>query len=156
MGIYSLSFQIGATSEVSPEDASEFVQNFLSSTQNLDGLGIFFNNISASLPMFIPGAGVVLGIYSAWSTGYGFAAFATVAPDLANVEPLSILFNSSYGAIELVAYSIAMSRSFHMVYSLVKRSAHTLLIKPSLIEIGIATGLLLVAGFVEEYMITLS
>ena len=153
MGVYSLSFQIGAMSEVSPEDASGFVQEFLSSTQNIDGLGIFFNNISASLPMFIPGVGIILGIYSAWSTGYGFAAFATVAPDLADVEPLSIL---SYGAIELVAYSIAMSRSFHIVYALVKRTNYTLLIKPSLVEIGIATGLLLVAGFVEEYMIALS
>ena len=156
IGVYSLSFQIGAMSEVSPEDASGFVQEFLSSTQNIDGLGIFFNNISASLPMFIPGVGIILGIYSAWSTGYGFAAFATVAPDLADVEPLSILFISSYGAIELVAYSIAMSRSFHIVYALVKRTNYTLLIKPSLVEIGIATGFLLVAGFVEEYMMALS
>ncbi len=156
MGIYSLSFQIGATSEVSPEDASEFVQNFLSSTQNLDGLGIFLNNISASFPMFIPGAGIIFGIYSGWSTGFGFAAFATVVPDLEYIEPLSILFNSPYGAIELVAYSIAMSRAFHIVYSLVKRINPTLLIKPSLVEIGIATGLLLVAGFLEEYMIALA
>jgi len=156
MGIYSLSFQIGATSEVSPEDANDFVQDFLSSTQNIDGLGIFFNNISASLPMFIPGAGAILGIYSAWSTGFGFAAITTMAPALADIEPLSILFDSPYGTMELVAYSIAMSRSFHIVYSLVKRVNPTSLIKPSLIEIGIATGLLLIAGFLEEYMIALS
>jgi len=156
MGIYSLSFQIGATSEVSPEDANDFVQDFLSSTQNIDGLGIFFNNISASLPMFIPGVGAILGIYSAWSTGFGFAAITTMAPALADIEPLSILFDSPYGTMELVAYSIAMSRSFHIVYSLVKRVNPISLIKPSLIEIGIATGLLLIAGFLEEYMIALS
>ena len=143
-------------SEVSPEDASGFVQEFLSSTQNIDGLGIFFNNISALLPMFIPGAGAILGIFSGWSTGFGFAAITTMAPALADIEPLSILLYSPYGIMELSAYSIAMSRSFHIVYALVKRTNYTLLIKPSLVEIGIATGLLLVAGFVEEYMIALS
>ncbi|MGD8432301.1 MAG: stage II sporulation protein M, partial [Nitrosopumilaceae archaeon] len=77
MGIYSLSFQIGATSEVSPQEANDFVQDFLSSTQDINGLGIFLNNISASLPMFVPGLGVGLGVYSGWSTGFGFAAIAT-------------------------------------------------------------------------------
>lgn len=156
LGIYALSFQIGATSEVSPEEANDFVQDFLSSTQNIDGFGIFFNNISASLPMFIPGAGVGLGIYSAWSTGFGFAAIITMAPALADIEPLSILFDSPYGIMELVAYSISMSRSFHIVYSLAKKVTPTSLIKPSVVEIGIVIGLLLIAGFLEEYMIALS
>lgn len=156
MGIYSLSFQIGATSEVSPQEANDFVQDFLSSTQDIDGLGIFLNNISASLPMFVPGLGVGLGVYSGWSTGFGFAAIATMAPGLANIEPLSILYNSPYGAMELVAYSIAMSRSFLVVFSLVKKQNPKSLIKPSIIEIGIAVGLLVIAGYLEEYMIQLS
>ena len=101
-------------------------------------------------------AGAILGIFSGWSTGFGFAAITTMAPALADIEPLSILLYSPYGIMELSAYSIAMSRSFHIVYSIVKRVNPTLLIKPSLAEIGIATGLLLVAGFLEEYMIALS
>jgi len=154
LGIYSLSFQIGATSEVSIEEANDFVQEFLSSTQDIDGLGIFLTNISASFPMFIPGAGVMVGIYSAWSTGFGFAAITTMAPGLANIEPLSILFYSPYGLMEVFVYSMAMSRSFHIVYSLVKKVKPKSLIKPSLIEIGIAVGLLLIAAFLEEYMIS--
>lgn len=156
MGIFSLSFQIGATSEVSLEEANDFVQGFLSSTQDIDGLGIFLNNISASFPMFVPGVGMLLGIYSAWSTGFGFAAIATMAPGLADIEPLSILYYSPYGLIELVVYSIAMSRSFLVVYSLAKKVNPKSLIKPSLIEIGIAVGLLLIAAFLEEYMIKLA
>jgi len=156
MGIFSLSFQIGATSEVSLEEANDFVQEFLSSTQDIDGLGIFLNNISASFPMFVPGVGMLLGIYSAWSTGFGFAAIATMAPGLADIEPLSILYYSPYGLIELVVYSIAMSRSFLVVYSLAKKVNPKSLIKPSLIEIGIAVGLLLIAAFLEEYMIKLA
>lgn len=156
MGIYSLAFQIGATSEVSPQEANDFVQDFLSSTQDIDGLGIFLNNISASLPMFVPGLGVGLGIYSGWSTGFGFAAITTMAPGLANIEPLSILYNSPYGVMELVAYSIAMSRSFLVVFSLVKKQNPKPLIKPSIIEIGIVLGLLVIAGYLEEYLIQTS
>ena len=156
MGIYSLSFQIGAISEVSPQEANDFVQDFLSSTQDIDGLGIFLNNISVSLPMFVPGLGVGLGIYSGWSTGFGFAAITTMAPGLADIEPLSILYNSPYGVMELVAYSIAMSRSFLVVFSLVKKQNPKSLIKPSIIEIGIAVGLLAIAGYLEEYLIQLS
>ena len=74
MGIYSLSFQIGATSEVSPSEANDFVQEFLSATQDSDGFAFFVNNVSASLPMFVPGVGTILGIYSGWSTGFWFCS----------------------------------------------------------------------------------
>ena len=156
MGIFSLSFQIGATSQVSPEEANDFVQEFLSATQDSDGFAFFVNNVSASLPMFVPGLGAILGIYTGWSTGFGFAALITMAPGLANIEPLTILFYSPYGIMEVTAYSIAMSRSFHVVYSLVKKVSPISLIKPSLIEIGIVIGLLVIAGFLEEYMIKLA
>ena len=142
MAVYSISFQIGAMSEVSMQEANAFVQDFLSSTQDIDGFGIFVNNISASLPMFVPGLGIGLGAYSGWSTGFGFAAIITMAPGLAEIQPLSILYYSPYGAIELVAYSIAMSRSFHVVYALAKKVNPKSLIKISLIEIGIVVALL--------------
>lgn len=155
MAVFSISFQIGATSEVSMQEANAFVQDFLSSTQEIDGLGIFVNNISASLPMFVPGLGVALGVYSGWSTGFGFAAIVTMAPALGEIEPLSILYYSPYGAMELVAYSIAMSRSFLVVFYLVKKVNPKSLIKISLIEIGIVVALLGIAGYLEEYLIAL-
>ena len=155
MAVYSISFQIGAMSEVSMQEANAFVQDFLSSTQDIDGFGIFVNNISASLPMFVPGLGIGLGAYSGWSTGFGFAAIVTMAPALAEIQPLSILYYSPYGAMELVAYSIAMSRSFHVVYALVKKVNPKSLIKISLIEIGIVVALLGIAGYLEEYLIAL-
>ena len=138
------------------EEANEFVQDFLSQTEAIDGFGIFLNNITAALPMFVPGAGIAIGIYSGWSTGFGFAAIITMAPALAEIEPLTTLYYSSYGIMELVAYSIAMSRSFLVVLYLVKKVNPKSLIKPSLIEIGFVVGLLFAAGFLEEYMIQLS
>ena len=153
LGLFSLSYQIGAMYEVSDEEANAFVQEFLSNTEAIDGVGIFLNNITASLPMFIPGFGVVWGAYTAWSTGFGFAAILTMAPGLSEMVPLSILYMSAFGFMELVAYSIAMSRSYHLVYVLIKRKNLKLVIKPTAIEIGIVVGLLLVAAFLEEYII---
>lgn len=153
LGLFSLSFQIGAMYDVSDEEANAFVQEFLSNTENIDGVGIFLNNSAAALPMFIPGFGVIWGAYTAWSTGFGFAAILTMAPGLSEIHPLSILYLSAFGLMELVAYSIAMSRSFHLVNALLRKKDLKLVLKPTIIEIVIVTGLLLVAGFLEEYMI---
>ena len=155
MGLFSLSLQIGATSEVSDEDANTFVQEFLSSTQDINGFEIFQNNSIASLPMFIPGIGIIFGAYVAWSTGFGFAAIIAMAPGLAEISPLSILYFTPFGIMEIVAYSISMSRSFHISYMLIKRVRLRSLIKPTFIEIGVVIALLLAGGFLEEYMIKL-
>jgi hypothetical protein len=153
VGLFSLSFQIGAMYDVSDEEANAFVQEFLSNTDAIDGIGIFLNNITATLPMFIPGFGIFWGAYTAWSTGFGFAAILTMAPGLSDIQPLSILYMSPFGLMELVAYSIAMSRCYLVIHELVKRKNPISLIKPSLIEIGLVVTLLLAAGFLEEYMI---
>jgi len=156
MGIFSLSLQIGSMSEVDDAEANSFVQEFLSNTEDIDGLGIFQNNSFVALPMFIPGIGIIHGAYTAWSTGFGFAAIISMAPGLAEIHPLSILYSTPYGIMELIAYSIAMSRSFHIAYALFKRVNLKLLIKPTVIEIGVVVTILFVAGFLEEYMIALA
>jgi uncharacterized membrane protein SpoIIM required for sporulation len=156
MGVFSLSLQIGAMSEVDDAEANSFVQEFLSNTEDIDGLGIFQNNSLVALPMFIPGVGIIYGAYAAWSTGYGFAAILSMAPGLAEIHPLSLLYLSPFGFMELVAYSIAMSRGFHIAYILFKRVNLKSIIKPTVIEIGIVVSILLAAGFLEEYMIALS
>ena len=156
MGVFSLSLQIGAMSEVDDAEANSFVQEFLSNTEDIDGLGIFQNNSIAALPMFIPGIGIIHGAYVAWSTGFGFAAILSMAPGLAEIHPLSILYMSPFGLMELAAYSIALSRSFHIAYVLFKRVNLKSLIKPTVIEIGIVVAILFAAGVLEEYMIALS
>jgi len=153
LGLFSFSFQIGAMYEVSDEEANAFVQEFLSNTEDIDGIGIFLNNITAALPMFVPGFGVAWGAYTGWSTGFGFAAILTMAPGLADIVPLSILYFSPFGLMELIAYSIAMSQSVYIVILLIKRTNLKSIIIPAGIEVGIVITLLLVAGFLEEYMI---
>jgi hypothetical protein len=156
LGLFSAAFQIGSISEVSDEEADALLSDFEDLVSDVEGTGIFLNNITAALPMFVPGFGVAWGMYTAWSTGFAFTAIISGIPGLENIPPLAILYASPFGAMELVAYSIGLSRSFHLTYSLIKRIKLRSLIKPTLIEIGIVIGLLLAAGFLEEYMIKAS
>jgi len=156
LGLFSLSFQIGSISDVSKDEADALMSDFEDLVSSGEATGIFFNNVSAALPMFVPGFGVAWGFYTGWSTGFAFTAIISGMAGLENIPPLAILYASPFGAMELVAYSIGLSRSCLLTYSLIKRSKLRSLIKPTLIEIGIVVGLLLAAGFLEEYMIKAS
>ena len=156
LGLFSAAFQIGSISDVSQEEADALMSDFQGLISGIEASGIFINNASAALPMFIPGVGVAWGLYTAWSTGFAFTAIISGIPGMENIPPLAILYVSPFGAMELVAYSIGLSRSCHLTYSLIKRSKLKSQIKPTLIEIGIVIGLLLAAGFLEEYMVKAS
>ena len=156
LGLFSVAFQIGSISDVTDEEADALMSDFEGLITGVEASGIFLNNISAALPMFIPGVGVAWGLYTAWSTGFAFTAIISGMSGLENIPPLAILYVSPFGAMELITYSIGLSRSCHLTYSLIKRSRLKSQIKPTLIEIGIVIGLLLAAGFLEEYMIRAS
>jgi len=156
LGLFSVAFQIGSISDVTDEEADALMSDFEGLITGVEASGIFLNNISAALPMFIPGVGVAWGLYTAWSTGFAFTAIISGMSGLENIPPLAILYVSPFGVMELIAYSIGLSRSCHLIYSLIKRSRLKSQIKPTLIEIGIVIGLLLAAGFLEEYMIKAS
>ena len=156
MGLFSLAYQIGAMSEVSEEDALEFMQEFEELIGDIDGVGIFLHNNLISLPMFIPGFGIAWGFYSGWSTGWAFAAIVTIGPPaLSKMPPLALLYASPFGLMELVAYSIATSRSFILIHMIIKKIKLRTAIKGTAIEIGIVVGLLLAGGILEFYMIEL-
>ena len=156
MGLFTAAFQLGSMSEVSEEEASIFMEEFEKLIEDIDAIGIFIHNTTISLPMFIPGFGVAWGLFSAWSTGFAFAAIVSVTPELGEIPPIAILYLSPFGLMELAAYSLATSRSFILIRAITKKTNLSLLLKPTLIEIGILIGLLLAGGFLEDYMIKLS
>jgi len=156
MGLFSAIFQAGSMSEVNEEAANLFMDEFNELVKDIDAVGIFVHNASISLPMFIPGFGVAWGLFSAWSTGFAFAAIVTITPQLEQIPPLAILYFSPFGLMELCAYSIATSRSFILINSIAKKSSLVPFLKPTLIEIAIVLGLLIGGGFLEDYMIKLS
>ena len=155
MGLFSAAFQLGSMSEVSEEEANVFMEEFEKLIEDIDAIGIFLHNTTISLPMFLPGFGIAWGLFSAWSTGFAFAAIVTITPELEQIPPLTILFLSPFGLMELCAYSLATSRSFILIRAISKKTNLKPLIKPTLIEIGILIGLLLAGGFLEDYMIKL-
>ena len=155
MALFSATYQIGSMFPVSEEEANTFMSEFKKLVVDIGAIGIFLHNSSVSLPMFIPGFGVVWGLFSAWSTGFAFSAIVSITPELAKIPPLAILFLSPFGIMELTAYSIATSRSFMLIRAISKKSNLIPFLKPTVIEIGIVIGLLLAGGYLEDYMIKL-
>jgi len=155
LGIFAATFQLGSMTSVSEEDAEAFMSEFEELILDIDAFGIFTHNLTIALPMFIPGFGVAWGLFSAWSTGFAFAAIATTIPEIGEIPPLSILFLSPFGLMEIAAYSIGISRSFILIRAVIKKVSLSSFLKPTVIEIGIVVGLLLVGGYLEFYMIEL-
>lgn len=143
--------------EVPKEEASIFLNEFNKLLETLKGgnfgIEIFLHNIEIALPMFIPGFGVGWGIFSAFSTGFAFAALATTNPLLAKIPPVAMIFATPFGLMELAAYSIGMSRSFLLIVNIFKKTPISQQWKHIVLELGIVIGLLLLGGVIEAYMI---
>ena len=156
MGLFSAAYQIGAISTVTDDESSQFLDEFKRMVGGIDSFGIFTHNLTIALPMFIPGFGVAWGLFSGWSTGFAFASIVTSMPALSKIPPLAILYLSPFGVMELVAYSLGISRSYMIMYSLIKHKS----VKPQflaiMIEVGIVVVLLLVGGYLEFAMIDIS
>ncbi len=153
--VFTIIFQLGSMSTVSQEEADLFMVEFEKLVLDIDAFGIFVHNTTIALPMFIPGFGIFWGLFSSWSTGYAFAAIAISIPEVANISPLTILFLSPFGLMEISAYSLGISRSFILIKAIITKTNLLQFIKPTIIEIGIVIALLLAGGYIEFYMIEL-
>ena len=155
LAIFTGLFQLGSMSTVSEEESLLFMEEFKKLVLDIDAFGIFIHNTTIALPMFIPGFGIFWGLFSSWSTGYAFAAIVISMPEIANISPLSVLFLSPFGLMEIFSYSLAISRSFILIKAIITKTNLSQFIKPTIIEIGVVIVLLLVGGYVEFYMIEL-
>ncbi len=156
MGLFTAAYQIGSLMEPTEEEAQAFLEEFKELIDDIDAFGIFSHNTLLSLPMFIPGFGIGWGFFSAWSTGFAFAALVLLTPELSGVPALALLYLSPFGIMELVAYSIATSRSYILIWMIIKKINLRTAMRSTSIEIGILVGLLLVGGILENYMIELA
>lgn len=154
IGLFSLSYQIGSLIQVSEEEAKLLMDQFAEISKDIDGFGIFIHNLTINGLMFIPGFGVIMGLFTSFETGLAFSAFASTEPMLQGFPALAVLFLSPFGIMELFAYGIAMSRSYLIAMKLIKRNESLKSdLKPVLIEVGIVISLLLIGGLLEAYMI---
>jgi len=149
LGFFTASFLIGTLTILDESESLAIADEFNQTIADVDFLDLFLNNLTVELPMFIPGVGPAWGLYSGWSTGVSFSAIISMSPSLADFQPLDIFYASTFGFLELVAYSIGMSRGAFLIFGFIQKSPKKPLIIWSLIEISIAILLLAVGGLIE-------
>lgn len=150
--VFFAAYSAGAAVKMTPTDAKEVRDAFSSQIKDVNQIGIFVNNVRITLGMFVPGLGIGLGVFSGYTTGNVFAALAQGSPVLQRIPPQLILI-TPFGIMEVITYGIAMSRSGMLIYHFVKKRPWREFVIPTLIEIGIAAGILFAAAAIEWAMI---
>jgi hypothetical protein len=147
---FLIAYSIGAAVHMDKQQTKDLRQRFAEQIKGIDQNGIFINNAKIALGMFVPAAGIGLGVISGFYTGMIFTAIATTST-LNSIPPLIILI-TPFGIMEVFAYGIAISRSGIFIYQIVKKKSWREYAIPILVEIGIVI-LILLAGAVIEWQI---
>lgn len=150
--IFAAVYSAGAASTMSEEEAKNLKDLFGKQVEGIDAIGIFLNNFRIAAAMFIPGFGIFVGIFSAYSTGLVFKALAQTTPEIANLPPLIILA-TPFGMMEVISYGMAMSQSAIFAYEIWKKRSLKPILIPTMIQLGIVAALLLAGAVIEYYMI---
>jgi hypothetical protein len=145
--------------KINYSEAQIIKRQFEGEVKGINQFGIFLNNIQAAVGMFIPGFGIVLGIFTAFSTGVAFNAILQTSPSFVShqISPL-IVFLTPFGVLEAIAYGIAISRSGILSFQLIKTKNKKKYWKekfliPTVIEIGIVISLLFIGAIIEWQMV---
>ena len=149
---FLIAYSAGAAVHMGKQQTADLRQHFAEQIKGIDQNGIFINNVKIALGMFVPAAGIGLGVISGFYTGMIFTAIAQTST-LNNVPPLIILI-TPFGIMEVFAYGIAISRSGILIYQLVKKKPWREYAIPILIEVGIVILVLLVGAVIEWQIIT--
>lgn len=120
-------------------------------------LSIFENNFAIDLVMFIPIAGWVFGSIVLYNTGLAFNAQSTDTT-LSNPNHLSgtiiflVNFIAPHQILEFIAYGTAFAASIWLFWRIIRGGAMRELKRTGMF-ILICAVLLLIAAFIEEYLI---
>src|SRR5919107_4233884 len=144
-------FQLGFSIKLDKSFSEELSKNFKNQLQGIDEVGIFLNNFKIALVMFIPILGIVVGSFSAFSTGLIFNSIVNLS-DSNFANPL-IVFLTPFGILELVSYGLAISRGGIFLYEVLKKSVSKKSILYLLVEIGLVSVMLFVGALIEWSMI---
>lgn len=149
---FLIAYSAGAAVHMGKQQTEDLKRHFAEQIRGIDQNGIFINNVRIALGMFVPAAGIGLGVISGFYTGMIFTAIAATSV-LNNVPPLVILI-TPFGIMEVFAYGIAISRSGIFIYQIVKKKSWREYAVPILIEIGIVILILLAGAVIEWHIIT--
>ena len=142
------------------EDYNQDLSQVRSSAENTSlwkgALSIFENNFMIDLVMFIPVFGQVVGSIIMYNSGELVSAEATnTTVNSVNLPAIVLLlseFISPHAWLEFIAYATAFAASIWLLWSITKGEGKRE-IKRTGIFILICAGLLLLAAFIEEYLI---
>jgi len=149
---FLIAYSTGAAVPMNEEEAETLTREFSKQIEGIDQNGIFLNNVRITLIMFVPAVGSAFGAFSGFATGSIFSALAISSPMLGEVSPLVLLI-TPFGIMEVFVYGLAMSRSAMLIYYLLKRMPWRKYAIPTLIELGIAIGMLFIAAVIEWQII---
>ncbi len=138
--VFLIFFTIGTSVSFEKSISELLKEQFQNKIKNIDNIGIFANNFLISILMFIPGIGIVFGLFSGFSTGN---IFMIITQDLPIQIPPLLVFLTIFGMMELISYGIAISRSYLLLIHILKRTN----IKEHLIHTGIEIGIVAIILF---------
>jgi uncharacterized membrane protein SpoIIM required for sporulation len=144
-------FQLGFSIKLDRSFSEELSKNFMNQIQGIDEIGIFLNNFKIALVMFIPILGIVVGSFSAFSTGLIFNSIVSLS-DASFANPL-IVFLTPFGILEIVSYGLAISRGGIFLYEILRKSISKKSITYLFVEIGLVSTMLFVGALIEWSMI---
>jgi uncharacterized membrane protein SpoIIM required for sporulation len=144
-------FQLGYLIKIDKSLAKELSKNFINQIHGMNEYGIFFNNLKIALVMFIPILGIVIGSFSAFSTGLIFNSILNLS-NLHYPNPL-IVFLTPFGFLELMSYGLAISRGGIFLFEILKRKTSKKSIFYLLIEVGLVSIMLFIGALIEWNMI---
>ena len=162
VAVFMAAGSIGAATELTPDEAAQMRDEFENEIAGIDQNGIFVHNTVIAFSMFIPGAGAAFGGVSGYFTGTVLAALALESSAISGIPPPLLLFFlllTPFGAMEVITYGLAMSRSGMLVRELAKKKPWKSRLAarqffdeeavPTLIELGIAPAVLFAAAIIE-------
>lgn len=120
---------------------------------------IFQNNVIIDMIMFIPFAGPAIGSYVLYNTGQAVNAESNSTENnpmnLPAILVFLLLFISPHTWLEFAAYSTALASSLWLTWRIIQRKGKRELTRTAMF-VAICVALLLIAAFVEAYLIQLS
>ena len=138
--VFIIFFTLGTLVNFDESTSQLLKEQFQNKIKNIDSTGIFLNNFLISILMFVPGIGIAFGLFSGFSTGN---IFVIITRDLPIQIPPLLVFLTIFGIMELVSYGIAISRSYLLLTSILKRTN----IRENLIYTGIEIGIVVIILF---------
>jgi Zn-dependent protease len=156
MILFIIAYSVGAILvKINSSEAEIMKRDFQEQIKGINQYKIFINNFRVALGMFVPGFGIALGIFSAFSTGLVFNAISHTSPIIPHISPLIVLL-TPFGILEIIAYGIAISRSGIIFYQLIKdtnkRKSWQKYVIPTVIEIVVVLVILLIGAIIEWQM----